>query len=112
MLNFFTNHDIQLIFLKAKFIALENNAYESGVVCGKRLSYKVFREILVPCIAETRTSKPPCRESNDAVLKLLLQIPSDNAEVVEKDVDTFSSFLSSLKPDHRTDMRRALSNVV
>jgi hypothetical protein len=94
---FFTNHDVQLVFLKAKSIAMHNEAYKTGIIVGKRLNYKVFREILIPCLAEKRTQKPPTAESRADITYLLRQVPSDNVEVETESTEALKSFFSILR---------------
>jgi hypothetical protein len=50
----FTTLDVKLVFDKTKAMALaprSGNEYNSGVYYDKRINYKVFREILIPCLA-------------------------------------------------------------
>jgi hypothetical protein len=94
---FFTNHDVQVVFLKAKSIAMNNEAYKAGVIVGKKLNYKVFREILIPCLAEKRTKKPPCAESIADIVHLLCQVPSDNVEVETESFEALKSFFAILQ---------------
>lgn len=94
---FFTNHDVQLVFLKTKSIAMNNEAYKSNIFCAKKLGYKVFREILIPCLAEKRTSKPPSAESIAGITNLLRQVPSDNVEVETDSTEALKSFFSILQ---------------
>jgi hypothetical protein len=94
---FFTNHDVQLVFLKSKSIAMNNEAYKPSVICGKRLAYKAFREIVIPCLAEKRTSKPPTTESKAEITALLRQVPSDNIEVETQGNEALKSFFSILQ---------------
>lgn len=96
--NFFTSHDVQLVFFKAKCIALNNPAYESGVTCGKRLSYKIFREILIPCITEKKTSKYPTKQSIGEVISSLLLIKTKETVEAESEKNiALKSFFSVLK---------------
>ena len=51
----FTKMDGRLVFEKSVAMALSSRSgdeYSDGVYFGKRISYKVFREIVVPCLAE------------------------------------------------------------
>jgi hypothetical protein len=52
----FTSGDADLIFQKAKAKASAPGAgsYSSGVVHGKRLTYEVFRAVVVLCLAEKK----------------------------------------------------------
>mmetsp|Transcript_16911 Transcript_16911/g.25495 ORF Transcript_16911/g.25495 Transcript_16911/m.25495 type:complete len:365 (-) Transcript_16911:105-1199(-) len=52
----FTSVDVELCFLKARIKASSKECpeYNSGVFHGKRISYKVFREILLRCIVEKK----------------------------------------------------------
>ena len=94
---FFTNHDVQLVFLKAKSIAMNNASYSSGVVVGKMLTYKIFREIVIPCLAEKRTRQLPSAESKGEVIKAILQVPSDNVEVQDEASEALKSFFNILQ---------------
>mmetsp|Transcript_9590 Transcript_9590/g.18002 ORF Transcript_9590/g.18002 Transcript_9590/m.18002 type:complete len:375 (+) Transcript_9590:156-1280(+) len=94
---FFTNHDVQLVFLKTKTIANNNEAYKPCVICGKKLNYKAFREIMIPCLAEKRTSKPPSAESKAEIISLLCHVPSDNIAVETESSEALKSFFSILQ---------------
>lgn len=94
---FFTNHDVQFVFLKAKSIAMNNESYKSGVIVGKKVTYKVFREILIPCLAEKRTQKPPCAESIANITQLIRQVPSSSVEVETESLEALKSFFSILQ---------------
>lgn len=102
---FFTNHDVQLVFLKTKAIAKHNEAYKACVICGKKINYKAFREILIPCLAEKRTSKPSSAESKAEIVSLLCQVPSDNIAVETETSEALKSFFSILQ--HGTQVGEA-----
>jgi hypothetical protein len=50
----FTVVDAELCFLKAKKKASMVKEYSGGVFFGKRISYKVFRHVLIRCIMEKK----------------------------------------------------------
>lgn len=52
----FTAVDVELCFIKAKLKAASKDCpkYNSGVIFGKRITYKVFREVLLRCISEKK----------------------------------------------------------
>ena len=94
---FFTNHDVQFVFLKAKSIALNNEAYKAGILVNKRVNYLVFRQILIPCLAEKTTQKAPTPESIADITFLLRQVPSDNVAVETEGLEALKSFFSILQ---------------
>lgn len=94
---FFTIHDVQLAFLKAKFVAVNNEAYKSGVIVRKRVNYKVFREILIPCLAEKKSKEPPNKESKEEIISMLCQVPSDNVEVETESTEALKVFFTILQ---------------
>lgn len=52
----FTAVDVELCFIKAKLKASSKYCpqYNGGVVHGKRITYQVFREVLLRCLAEKK----------------------------------------------------------
>lgn len=47
-----TVSDCKIAFVKASLIANTRGCYQSGVIAKKFLTYRVFREVLIPCLAE------------------------------------------------------------
>lgn len=47
-----TIFDCKMAFLKTKLIAKTRPCYANGVIANKFVRYRVFREVLMPCLAE------------------------------------------------------------
>jgi hypothetical protein len=71
-----TIFDCKMAFMKAKLIAKTRGCYKTGVIANKFLRYRVFREVLIPCLAE-RFECPV-----DIILESLRQVKSNNIESI------------------------------
>lgn len=78
-----TIFDCKMAFLKTKLIAKSRPCYASGVIANKFVRYRVFREVLMPCLAE----RFQC--SVEEILESLRRVESNNVEALS------SSALSS-----------------
>lgn len=78
-----TIFDCKMAYLKAKLIAKTRPCYATGVIANKFVRYRVFREVLMPCLAERFECKV------DEILESLRRVESNNIEALS------SSALSS-----------------
>lgn len=78
-----TIFDCKMAFLKAKLIAKSRPCYATGVIANKFVRYRVFREVLMPCLAE----RFECNV--EVILEALRRVESNNIEALS------SSALSS-----------------
>jgi hypothetical protein len=67
-----TIYDCKMAFTKAQLLAKTRGCYKSGVIANKFLTYRVFREVLIPCLAE----RFACPDEN--ILEALRKLESEN----------------------------------
>ena len=71
----FTVSCVHIAFMKARHIA-HHTRYESKVVLQKRLLYDAFREVAIPCVAESKGC------SCQAIVDALKVIPTPNVGIL------------------------------
>ena len=71
-----TLFDCKMAFTKALLLAKERLCYQTGVIASKFMTYRVFREVLIPCLAE----RFDC--SIDSILDALCRMESTNMETL------------------------------
>jgi hypothetical protein len=71
-----TIFDCKMAFVKTKMIAKTRGCYTSGVIANKFLRYRVFREVLLPCLAERFDCKV------EEILESLRRVESNNLPAI------------------------------
>ena len=66
--------DCKVAFFKAKLLGKGRECYKNGIIANKFITYRVFREVLIPCTAERFGM------NTDNVLDCLRRVQSDNIE--------------------------------
>lgn len=74
----FTLNDCKYCFEKVKTISLNSNTFNSEVILEKRITYVIFRKLLIPCMAQ-RYGKD--FQTFD-IVKFFIEIPSNKVEAL------------------------------
>lgn len=69
----FTLNDCKYCFEKVKVISLKSNQFSSHVILEKRISYTIFRKLLLPCMAQRYGQDYQTFD----IVKFLIEIPSN-----------------------------------
>lgn len=74
----FTLNDCKYCFEKVKTIAISSPKFSNFVIFEKRIAYPVFRQLLIPCMAERYGHNYQAAD----IVKYFIEIPSNKIEVL------------------------------